>query len=118
MARAPSRASPPAAATESTPRPPRMSAGAERDAAIDILAEHEPGESQREQPFEIEQQRAAGGGRRASPSHEQHRRDDAAGEHRRGEPRQIGAPQRRLAGAARADQRRRIRTGSPTPEPR
>ncbi len=59
---------------------------AERDPAIEILAEHEPGKERGEHALGIEQQRRCRRGQSRESPHQQHRRHDAAGQYRAGEP--------------------------------
>lgn len=69
---------------------------AREDPPIDVLAEHEPGDRERGEAFEVEEQ---GGGRRpgaGEPEHQQHGSEDAAEENDRREPGQVRAPERRF----------------------
>ena len=69
---------------------------AEEEAAIDVLAEDDPGDAHGRQAFEIEQQRARRSRRSGETEHQEERTQDATERHDGDEPRPIRAPQRRL----------------------
>ena len=83
---------------DSSTAPARIGEGARQQAAVDILAEDQPGDRHRGEALEIEQQgrRRIGAG---EAEHQQQRPDHAAGEHDGGEPGQVSAAQRRLGRA-------------------